>query len=154
MAAFQWQPASQPLPDRQECTTVAQTSFTFSPITSEQEDFLALLGTRFVSLHQAEGLLKLVRQPTEQKRDIAGVSSNRRYSTPPPHRHSPGSILCCQVVLKPCRLAFLHFQPSALQLHNQSKGAGITQQGTSSRALASASAELITCSRLWKLCHC
>lgn len=72
---------SQTLPDRQKCTTIAQTFFTFSLTAYRQEDLLALPGALFVSPCRAETLRKVVGQPTEQERETVGVGDS---GSPPP----------------------------------------------------------------------
>lgn len=52
---------SQPLPDRHECSTIAETSFTFSPITHGEEDLLAQISIGFVSPSQSRRSLQTCR---------------------------------------------------------------------------------------------
>lgn len=94
--------AMQPLPDRQECTRIVQVSFAFDPITHRQEDLLAPIGSGFVFWNlQGNPLNKIgMLQRWVTTTDIASVLRTGL---------SPRSIFCCQVVLEPHGLAFLHF---------------------------------------------
>lgn len=147
--------ASQPLPDRQECTTIAQTSFTFSPITHGQEDLLAPVGTGFVSPPQSrssetcrtthwtwEGCCR-----GEQQQWMYHQSSVQAFLLGP----SSAAKWCLSLTDLPSSIS----SPLLCNWwHNWSKGAATMQLGVSSGSLANARAELVTHSRLWELCHC
>lgn len=151
MAAFQGQPASCFWADRnapQRCRALTPSV----PKHTGRRIFCLKLVPCLSYPHRGEGLLKHVGQPNEQERDGAEVSNNSKCTISPPCR--PFSWVCLLLpgdgwTLQTC----LPPVSTTLQLHIQDEGAETAQLEVSSGAVASAQAELITCFRLWDLCH-